>query len=68
MTKLSVHAHNVKIITNAGKVTLRGPVSSADEKRQIGEIAIRYGQPPGNVDNQLEVEAASNDGGQIKGD
>jgi len=64
---LSVNAQNVKIITNAGKVTLRGPVNTADEKRLIGEIATRYAQP-GDVDNQLEVKAANNDSSQIKGD
>jgi len=67
LRNLSVNGQNVKIITNEGKVTLRGPVNSADEKRQIGEIATRYAQP-GNVDNQLEVKAAANDGGQTKGD
>jgi len=60
---LSVNAQNVKIITNGGKVTLRGPVNTAEEKRLIGEIATRYAQP-GNVDNQLEVKAAT-DSGQL---
>jgi osmotically-inducible protein OsmY len=55
---LSVNAQNVKIITNAGKVTLRGPVNTADEKRLIGDIATKYAQP-GNVDNQLEVKTAN---------
>ncbi|MFY9646496.1 MAG: BON domain-containing protein [Terriglobales bacterium] len=32
---LSVYAHNVKIITQNGQVTLRGPVRSAEEKRAI---------------------------------
>jgi osmotically-inducible protein OsmY len=54
-SRMSVNAHNVKIITNAGKVTLRGPVDTAEEKRLIGEIAVRYALP-GHVDNQLEVK------------
>ncbi len=52
---MSVNARNVKIITKDGKVTLRGPVNSADEKRLIGEIANRIARAT-NVDNQLEVK------------
>ena len=36
---LSTYAHNVKIITVDGKVTLKGPVSSEEEKKAIEEIA-----------------------------
>ena len=54
-TKLSVNAHNVKIITQDGRVTLRGPVKSADEKKQIGDIAVAVAGA-GKVDNLLEVE------------
>lgn len=54
-TKMSVNAHNVKIITQDGKVTLRGPVKTADEKSQIEEIA-RSVAGANNVDSQLEVE------------
>src|SRR5271154_4026881 len=31
-TTLSTYAHNIKIISQDGKVTLRGPVRSEDEK------------------------------------
>jgi len=51
---MSVSARNVKIITNNGQVTLRGPVNTAEEKRAIGEIADRIVRSE-NVDNQLEV-------------
>ena len=54
---LTVNAHNVKIITVDGRVTLRGPVNTAEEKRLIGEIADRIARS-GNVDNQLEVKLA----------
>jgi hypothetical protein len=54
-TKMSTDAHNVKIITQDGKVTLRGPVKSEDEKRQIEEIAVRFAGD-GNVINEIEVE------------
>lgn len=37
---LSTYAHNVKIITVNGKVTLKGPVRSEDEKTKVaGEAA-----------------------------
>jgi len=52
---MSVNARNVKIITANGRVTLRGPVKTEEEKRLIGEIAARIAQPQ-NVDNQLEVK------------
>jgi hyperosmotically inducible protein len=51
---LSTYAHNVKIITQDGKVTLRGPVRSEDEKSNIEAKAVAVaGQD--NVTNQLEI-------------
>jgi hyperosmotically inducible protein len=50
---LSVNARNVKIITINGRVTLRGPVNTEEEKRAIEVIAKRVSS---NVDNQLEVK------------
>jgi osmotically-inducible protein OsmY len=32
---LSTYAHNVKVITQNGQVTLKGPVRSADEKQAV---------------------------------
>ena len=51
---LSTNAHNVKIITQNGVVTLRGPVKSPEEK---DTIAAKAKQVAGvkNVDNQLEI-------------
>lgn len=54
LKKLSVNGQNVKVITNDGRVTLRGPVDSAEEKRQIGDIASRIATLK-HTDNQLEV-------------
>jgi osmotically-inducible protein OsmY len=51
---LSVYAHNIKIITRDGKVTLRGPVRSEDEKAGIEAKAVAVAGT-GNVTNQLEV-------------
>lgn len=52
---MSVNAQNVKIITNNGRVTLRGPVNTEEEKRLITEMAVRIATAA-NVDNQLEVK------------
>jgi len=54
-TKASINAQNVKIITQDGKVTLRGPVKTDNEKQMIERIALDVAGA-GNVDNQLEVE------------
>ena len=51
---LSIDARNVKIITADGKVTLRGPVKSSEERETIERIA-RNVAGAGNVENQLEV-------------
>ena len=56
---MSMNARNVKIITIDGRVTLRGPVNSEEEKSLIGQIADRIAHS-GNVDNQLEVKLTTN--------
>lgn len=37
---LSTYAHNIKIITRDGKVTLRGPVRSEEEKTNLDAKAV----------------------------
>ena len=53
--ELSTTAKNIKIITRNGNVTLRGPVASAEEKKQIVKLAKAV---PGikKIRNQLEVK------------
>ena len=51
---LSTNAKNVKIITNNGMVTLRGPVKSEKEKAEI-EAKAKQVAGVKSVDNQLEV-------------
>jgi hyperosmotically inducible periplasmic protein len=53
---LSTNAHNVKIITQNGVVTLRGPVNSAAEKATIA-AAARSASGVTRVDDQIEVKA-----------
>ena|SRR5436190_12855268 len=52
---LSANAHNIKIVTAAGKVTLRGPVKSEQEKSKVEGYAKNAGGVTA-VDNMLEVE------------
>jgi hypothetical protein len=52
--KLSTMGKNVKIVTEEGVVTLRGPVKNAQEKTAIGAMAQKVDGVK-RVDNQLEV-------------
>lgn len=55
-TKMSVDAQNVKIMTQDGKVTLRGPVKTEQEKLEIEKIATDVAGA-NQVDSQLEVSS-----------
>jgi hyperosmotically inducible protein len=52
---LSMAAHNVKIVSENGKVMLRGPVNTEAEKNAIASKAQAIAGA-GNVDNELEVK------------
>lgn len=51
---LSTYAHNVKIITQDGKVTLKGPVRTEKEKMTVKKAAVNVAGKE-NVTNELEV-------------
>ena len=52
---LSTYAHNVKIVTQNGEVTLKGPVRSDDEKRAVEAKAAEVaGQS--KVNSELDVK------------
>jgi osmotically-inducible protein OsmY len=51
---LSMSAHNVKLVASAGIVTLRGPVSTEQERARVVEIASKV-SGVARIDNQLEV-------------
>jgi len=53
---LSTYGHNVKIIAEHGKVTLKGPVHSEEESKNIEAKAVAAAGA-GNVTNQLSVKA-----------
>lgn len=52
---LSSYGHNVKIISEHGKVTLKGPVHSEEESRNIEAKAVEVAGA-GNVTNMLAVK------------
>jgi osmotically-inducible protein OsmY len=54
---LSGYAHNVKIVADHGKVTLKGPVRSEEEKKAIEDYARKYAGE-GNVTNELTVKGS----------
>ena len=53
---LSTYAHNVKIITQEGMVTLKGPVKSEDEKQKVVAAATQVVNA-NKIDNQLTVKS-----------
>ena len=52
---LSTYAHNVKIITREGQVTLKGPVRDENEKATIASKAAEVAGA-GKVNNQLTLK------------
>jgi hyperosmotically inducible periplasmic protein len=55
---LSTYAHNIKVITQDGKVTWKGPVRTEDEKAGLeAKAAAVVGAE--NVTNQLQVAPAN---------
>jgi len=56
---LSTYAHNVKIISQDGVVTLKGPVRSEEEAREIVSKATEVTGSPDRVINQLSVKPSS---------
>ena len=51
---LSTYAHNVKIVTEDGQVTLTGPVNSPQEQAAVAAKAVQVAGS-GKVINQTEV-------------
>jgi len=55
---LSTYAHNVKIITQNGQVTLKGPVRSEDEKKTVETKAAEVAGE-NKVTSQLNIKPKS---------
>lgn len=52
---LSTYAHNIKIVTKDGQVTLKGPVRSEDEKKAIEAKAAEVARD-GKVTSELNIK------------
>jgi len=57
---LSTYAHNVKVISEHGNVTLKGPVRSEEEKKTVEAKATEVAGA-GKVTNELSIKADNND-------
>jgi osmotically-inducible protein OsmY len=53
---LSTYAHNIKIISQTGAVTLKGPVKSDDEKKAIVAKAVAVTGSADRVTDQISVK------------
>jgi osmotically-inducible protein OsmY len=53
---LSSYAHNIKIISQNGTVTLKGPVKSDDEKTSVIAKAVAVAGSPDKVTDQITVK------------
>jgi hyperosmotically inducible periplasmic protein len=53
---LSTYAHNIKIISQNGAVTLKGPVKSDDEKTNVIAKAVAVAGSPDKVTDQISVK------------
>jgi len=58
---LSTYAHNVKVVSQNGTVTLRGPVRSEDEKKTIEQKATEVAGAA-SVKNDITVVSADASG------
>ena len=54
---LSTYAHNVKIVTQGGTVTLKGPVRTEEEKKAVEVMATEVAGA-GHVVNQISIAPA----------
>jgi hyperosmotically inducible protein len=53
---LSTYAHNIKIISQNGTVTLKGPVKSDDEKSAVVAKAVAVAGSADKVTDQVSVK------------
>ncbi len=53
---LSTYAHNIKIISQNGAVTLKGPVKSDDEKKAVVAKAVAVAGDPDKVIDKVTVK------------
>lgn len=56
---LSAYAHNVKVVTQNGIVTLKGPVKSEEEKTAIEQKAAEAAGGADKIHSELQVTGES---------
>jgi hyperosmotically inducible protein len=56
--ELSMTAKNIKVITDNGQVTLRGPVNNVQEKAKIHQLA-KSAAGGAKIDDQLDVKGSN---------
>lgn len=54
---LSTYAHNVKVVAQGGQITLKGPVRTEEEKRNVEAKAVEVAGA-GHVVNQISIAPA----------
>jgi hyperosmotically inducible periplasmic protein len=55
---LSAYAHNIKVITQNGVVTLKGPVNSDEEKQAVESKAAEVAGGSSKIKSEIEVGAS----------
>jgi hyperosmotically inducible periplasmic protein len=53
---LSTDAHNIKIITQNGNITLKGPVKSDDEKKAVMAKAVSIAGSADKVTDEVSIK------------
>jgi hyperosmotically inducible periplasmic protein len=56
---LSSYAHNIKVVAQDGKVTLKGPVRSAEEKQAVEAKAAELAGGADKINSEIEVASKS---------
>ena len=56
---LSSYAHNIKVVAQDGKVTLKGPVHSAEEKQAVEAKAAEAAGGADKINSEIEIASKS---------
>jgi hyperosmotically inducible periplasmic protein len=56
---LSTYAHNIKVVAQDGKITLKGPVRSAEEKQAVEAKAAEVAGGVDKINSEIEVASKS---------
>jgi osmotically-inducible protein OsmY len=56
---MSTYAHNIKVVAQDGKITLKGPVRSAEEKQAVEAKAAELAGGSDKITSEIEVASKS---------